>query len=1445
MAYTPGLFDEETDPVLTQEKKPYKSVTEENPDGSSKTTYFYEPQPPVADPNPTRQAPQQPVSQPKQPVARFTPGLFDEDPQPVVPSEGIKTSDLEKKTSIEIDPKGPSILQRVFDVPAAANREAIRKSPLKALFAPIANILPSSQKTTGAPINALRRAPEELENLQIKPEEENTDPDAWKKNERFQDQAIRESDELVTKAIRAAEDKIGTRFLPEDAETIARFYAGLPGSTVGLALDMYSNPGEVLAGILGDRAIRYVGKAVSWGGRTLGERATQLSLETGEKVGLRIKDSMSDFFSSAEKMLQKDRAHLSRKIGGKNPTAVAPVPQTEAVAPSMKPEVPMAPAEDLELRRSEMVDLVARKLERGGALPEYFKNKPDIIAEAMAKNKRARKLSSRTSSVENNIVNKMLRKEKVDIENIAPEIVHRAKMRVLDQIDSFEESGKLSNYHQDLRYRLRKELNTPDEVVLSADESKLERLATDRRISERLAKEKELENEHQSRLKSHRATHGQETKGEIAIVEGSAKNQAQKEFVQEVSSGGELRGTGKPEPAKYAGSINLENLDTDESVKSLIKETSDLYKGEIDSQRRGTITHEETAKLANDLGLTVDKILKARKGQAYNAEELYAIRSILLKQTEKATALMKKIQAGDNSEETFLSYREALAVQQRIQRVASGGATESGRTQSALRIAAKSDRIAETAAKAVTQKKVQKMTTEELIKKATAGLQNKKGAVGNLGPANEEAKAAQIELFRRAKKQGAATAKQTIDYLVKMGITEADADAIIKSAEKAMTSGAEYVQKKIAMSLEDQDITKEIAKRMSQLNLSDPIAVNKFIRDVGKAKTSDAIYTYFINSILSNPLTHIVNNTANILRSAVNPVYRAVGAAAESPKYVIGKNPEIYLGEAGMEYLGKTQGMKEGARRFIHTMRHGITEEMVSKLDARPAPIKGFSSEAIAAKDGAAAKALEAVRGSAGEIVNTPTKALTAEDEFIKAINSQGEIHALAYRSAKKEGLKGDAFWSRVKELIKNPSSNTMELAQKAAERQSFQDPLGEIGQKFMSFRNKAFDKYGILSARWVAPFVKTPSNLIKEAARTSPLGFLTPTARSGGAEGSMAIGQAAVGTAISLWAAQTALEGKITGAAPSDNDSRARFYMEGKKPYSVLIGDRWVSYARLEPFSTPLGLIADGYRLYNEAGLDDASLSQISVEAAKLVGKNALQKTFMSGMSNLVNAVDDPGRYGTRFITGYASGMIFPAGFLRGISNAVDETVRQPKTVVENIKAGLPWISKQVRPKIDPLGNQVKKSGSGLERFFSPMQTSVESKDKIINELSRLDITIPSIGKKQGGVNLTPDEFMEFSKEKGKRIKNRLEKFINKPNYDQVSDSMKKRIIEKIFDDKSINPEAVSRAAEDRVFMEYSKKISSLGSYEKKYEYLKKLEDRKKISTRLKNRLKNYIIRS
>ena len=130
---------------------------------------------------------------------------------------------------------------------------------------------------------------------------------------------------------------------------------------------------------------------------------------------------------------------------------------------------------------------------------------------------------------------------------------------------------------------------------------------------------------------------------------------------------------------KMAGSINLERVGGDYDVKSLIRDTADIYSEAITKARRGKVTMEESAAAADALGMNVQTLVKNVKGRTENLDaHILALRDTLATSATHVIKAAKEYMADpiDNNLIKMNHYRDIHAA---IQLEASRGATEIGR----------------------------------------------------------------------------------------------------------------------------------------------------------------------------------------------------------------------------------------------------------------------------------------------------------------------------------------------------------------------------------------------------------------------------------------------------------------------------------------------------------------------------------------------------------------------------------------------------------------------------------------------------------------------------------------------------------------------------------------------------------------------------------------------
>jgi len=318
--------------------------------------------------------------------------------------------------------------------------------------------------------------------------------------------------------------------------------------------------------------------------------------------------------------------------------------------------------------------------------------------------------------------------------------------------------------------------------------------------------------------------------------------------------------------------------------------------------------------------------------------------------------------------------------------------------------------------------------------------------------------------------------------------------------------------------------------------LDTPQKISKFIGETRKPTFKDMLIEFWINSLLSGPMTHVKNMLGNSM-IALNSV--AETAVASQVSRILGSENKIEIGEAKARFFGIMQGANEGL----------IAAGKILK-----------DENAIYGSHTVENYRMKAIPGKAGEVIRIPTRLLSAEDEIFKAIGYRQELNTLAYRQASKEGLSGKSLSDRMAEILQNPSEETMKQAVKAAEYQTFTNSLGPTGRAIQNFANSH------VLAKFVVPFVRTPANILKYAGERTPIGFLSREVRDNlsGKNGTIArdtqMARMAIGTTIATAFAWQALQGNITGGGPSDSKEKAVMRMTGWQPYSIKIGNGYYS---------------------------------------------------------------------------------------------------------------------------------------------------------------------------------------------------------------------------------------------------------------------------------------------
>jgi len=559
----------------------------------------------------------------------------------------------------------------------------------------------------------------------------------------------------------------------------------------------------------------------------------------------------------------------------------------------------------------------------------------------------------------------------------------------------------------------------------------------------------------------------------------------------------------------------------------------------------------------------------------------------------------------------------------------------------------------------------------------------------------------------------------------------------------------------------------EVNQKMAQMfaELDDPAQIGKFVRDANKVTTADMLYEVWINGLLSSPTTHMVNILSNTIVAGLVVGERRLARA-------VGGN--IPPGETTAQMKGFVDGARDGLRLAWKALKTGEPIDVMEKVEVEKR--RSVSGEAlnIAGPAGRFADYL-------GEFVRIPGRLLTAEDAFFKSIGYRMELHAQAYRQAFNEGLKDEAAAIRVLEIIDNPPENIKLSAIDASRYQTFTNKLGKVGTYTEKLRN------AVPGARILAPFIRTPINIMSFTFERTPLAPLMQSVReeiaAGGARRDLALAKITMGSMVMAVSADLALSGSITGAGPVDRDQKNILRATGWQPYSIKVGDTYYAYNRLDPTGALLGLAADMAEIMGQT--TEADAQQLAVAAGLSVSQNMASKTYMSGLVDFMDAFfsssTDPeaNNYKLNSWLKRTAASVVPSG-VAALERSISPELTATYGILDRIKSRIPGYSEGLPPRRNIFGEPVVLEGGIGPDIMSPIYISTAKEDPIADELVAQQVSISMPRRVINGVELDAEQYDKYillysgQDNKGMKsvpLKAKLKELFAKSRYKQATD--------------------------------------------------------------------------
>lgn len=571
--------------------------------------------------------------------------------------------------------------------------------------------------------------------------------------------------------------------------------------------------------------------------------------------------------------------------------------------------------------------------------------------------------------------------------------------------------------------------------------------------------------------------------------------------------------------------------------------------------------------------------------------------------------------------------------------------------------------------------------------------------------------------------------------------------------------------------------------------------------------------------LVSGPATKLANLTSNTIFRGLRDVENLVGVGIDAVlAKASGRARERTMGEAGFMWsmYGKIMSGEDGAFKQW-SKGHG---EML-RLQHITKPYAGSKMDI---------EYPGAISGKKGEFIRTPFKSLEVDDTFFKHLSAGLEAARRAYRrAAKGEGGEGEVgeraarIYSELMDIVRHGQESPhwnkpgYQGEFKAIEdqmlRDTFQNPLEKMGQAVMQFQRSN------VGAQILLPFIKTPANIAKEALLRTPYGFWKTyrKIKSGELKGGAAADELAkplVGSLIGMAAATAAAQGLLTGGGPQDPQKNSNLKETGWQPYSFHFGGQYVSYQRMEPISSLLGMAADFAEGVKE--WDELTAGKVAQRIVGSVTENITNKTFLSGLEGFFTFWQDPLRYGETYLKQLEASLV--PNIVASAAKAVDPSYRKTKLGLDPIINRIPFASETLPAQTSPTGEPRQRPGSAIERLASPFSRTEEKSGAaaVNHELDRVGY-VPAATREyltynKRKVDLTPQEEEILSKARVQATQALL-RVIKDPSYQRLPDTVdttpfgykgktKRDILEQIYRkyetlalDK-VKPEAIRRAA-------------------------------------------------
>lgn len=527
-----------------------------------------------------------------------------------------------------------------------------------------------------------------------------------------------------------------------------------------------------------------------------------------------------------------------------------------------------------------------------------------------------------------------------------------------------------------------------------------------------------------------------------------------------------------------------------------------------------------------------------------------------------------------------------------------------------------------------------------------------------------------------------------------------------------------------------------------------------FLRLLGKWGI-DLVKESWYNSLLMTMKGFTANMIGNVQSTVLEPMARLTAAGIGSARVdlgqaVIGKPfwgpaERIFVSDESSRAMGAIAAMSDAARAAAKSFYMGTSEFQTHKV--LPAMTGDRVAELVDAAGGTMPDWAHHVVNTIGMVTGAGTRGLLAADELSKVVHFNGELYAMASHKGTMQGLKGEALQKFMKTYLMDVPKDDLKQALEHA--------------RYMTYTNK-FEPGSVLDALSkvshypvmlpFTPFFDVLANVTKYEFEWMPgLNLLVKKARKDlmtpGPKQDYAMAKLALGSAFMTSGLALYMAGRMTGPGPTDQSVRKLLregdpHTQGYQGNAAVFRDgngkpHYVGFDRMEPIGSWFRFVA----AYGDIALEALNGREIGWDVAEQMALAGLltfnevftQQTWMEGYRRFMDVMMAEDMDGLQKVQTWAKKTLaqaaIPTAFAQ-ISQAVDPQQRVLDDLIDYFHARMPWRTKGLYPAFNAAGEPLYKTPAFGPDWMSPLPYKEGGPDVVTQEVIRLGIPWPALGK-------------------------------------------------------------------------------------------------------------------